>query len=124
MPTTNQKIRELASQIYKGIYKKQKSYSANITLKHISTTKEIVKTPFYLLFSGTCICFIVFMCTDILRPLSYIAKCNHYQPAMTAWYLGLPITAGNTARGASSHAKPALHIPDPLSSTTAATSSL
>jgi hypothetical protein len=30
---------------------------------------------------------------------------------------------GNTARGASSPAKPALHIPDPLSTTRAATSS-
>ena len=30
---------------------------------------------------------------------------------------------GNTARGASSPANPALHIPDPLSTTKAATSS-
>lgn len=38
-------------------------------------------------------------------------------------YLGRPVTAGNTARGASSPAKPALHMPDPLSITTQAMSS-
>ena len=39
------------------------------------------------------------------------------------WWRGLPTMEGNTARGASSPAKPALHIPDPLSTTKAATSS-
>ena len=39
------------------------------------------------------------------------------------WCLGLPTIDGNTALGASSPAKPALHIPDPLSITKAATSS-
>ncbi|EZA59368.1 hypothetical protein X777_16014 [Ooceraea biroi] len=39
------------------------------------------------------------------------------------WYRGLPTMEGNTARGASSPANPALHIPDPLSITRAATSS-
>eukprot|EP00419_Tripos_fusus_P025923 CAMPEP_0172703182 /NCGR_PEP_ID=MMETSP1074-20121228/37038_1 /TAXON_ID=2916 /ORGANISM="Ceratium fusus, Strain PA161109" /LENGTH=64 /DNA_ID=CAMNT_0013525045 /DNA_START=86 /DNA_END=278 /DNA_ORIENTATION=+ len=36
---------------------------------------------------------------------------------------GRPTMEGNTARGASSPAKPALHIPLPLSTTKAATSS-
>lgn len=39
------------------------------------------------------------------------------------WYRGLPTMEGNTARGASSPANPALHIPEPLSITRAATSS-
>lgn len=39
------------------------------------------------------------------------------------WYLGLPTMDGKTARGASSPANPALHIPEPLSTTKAATSS-
>eukprot|EP00420_Gonyaulax_spinifera_P033466 CAMPEP_0197880180 /NCGR_PEP_ID=MMETSP1439-20131203/8061_1 /TAXON_ID=66791 /ORGANISM="Gonyaulax spinifera, Strain CCMP409" /LENGTH=67 /DNA_ID=CAMNT_0043499727 /DNA_START=12 /DNA_END=212 /DNA_ORIENTATION=- len=37
--------------------------------------------------------------------------------------LGRPTMEGNTARGASSPAKPALHMPLPLSTTRAATSS-
>ena len=37
--------------------------------------------------------------------------------------LGRPTMEGNTARGASSPAKPALHMPDPLSTTKACTSS-
>merc|ERR1719162_2181050 len=37
--------------------------------------------------------------------------------------LGLPTMEGKTARGASSPAKPALHMPEPLSTTSAATSS-
>lgn len=37
--------------------------------------------------------------------------------------LGRPTMDGNTARGASSPAKPALHMPDPLSTTKACTSS-
>lgn len=40
------------------------------------------------------------------------------------WCLGRPTMDGKTARGASSPANPALHIPDPLSITIAATSSL
>merc|ERR1712015_353166 len=44
-------------------------------------------------------------------------------PTMTPGYLGLPTTEGNTARGASSPAKPALTMPDPLSITNAAASS-
>ena len=45
-------------------------------------------------------------------------------PANTlTWWRGLPTIEGNTARGASSPANPALHIPDPLSTTNAATSS-
>lgn len=39
------------------------------------------------------------------------------------WCLGLPTMEGKTARGASSPAKPALHIPEPLSTTRAAISS-
>ena len=39
------------------------------------------------------------------------------------WCLGRPTMEGNTARGASSPANPALHIPEPLSTTRAATSS-
>jgi len=39
------------------------------------------------------------------------------------WCLGRPTMDGKTARGASSPANPALHIPDPLSTTNAATSS-
>ncbi len=38
--------------------------------------------------------------------------------------LGRPTMEGKTARGASSPAKPALHMPDPLSTTSACTSSL
>ena len=44
-------------------------------------------------------------------------------PTMTPWCLGRPTIEGKTARGASSPAKPALHMPDPLSTTRAATSS-
>lgn len=39
------------------------------------------------------------------------------------WCLGRPTMEGKTARGASSPANPALHIPDPLSTTSAAISS-
>lgn len=38
------------------------------------------------------------------------------------WWRGLPTMDGKTARGASSPAKPALHIPEPLSTTNGATS--
>lgn len=41
---------------------------------------------------------------------------------MIPWCLGLPTIDGKTALGASSPAKPALHIPEPLSITKAATS--
>merc|ERR1719187_3099223 len=44
-------------------------------------------------------------------------------PTITPWCLGRPTMEGKTALGASSPAKPALHIPDPLSITRAATSS-
>ena len=44
-------------------------------------------------------------------------------PTITPWCLGRPTMEGNTARGASSPAKPALHIPEPLSTTRAAMSS-
>ena len=44
-------------------------------------------------------------------------------PTMTPWWRGRPTIDGKTARGASSPAKPALHIPDPLSTTKAAMSS-
>ena len=39
------------------------------------------------------------------------------------WWRGLPTIDGNTALGASSPAKPALHMPEPLSTTRAVTSS-
>lgn len=39
------------------------------------------------------------------------------------WWRGRPTMDGKTARGASSPAKPALHMPEPLSQTRAATSS-
>ena len=39
------------------------------------------------------------------------------------WWRGRPTMDGNTALGASSPAKPALHMPEPLSTTKAATSS-
>ena len=42
---------------------------------------------------------------------------------VSTWCLGLPTTEGNTALGSSSPAKPALHIPEPLSITEAETSS-
>ena len=42
---------------------------------------------------------------------------------MTPWWRGRPTMLGKTALGASSPAKPALHIPEPLSTTKAATSS-
>ena len=38
-------------------------------------------------------------------------------PTITPWRRGLPTMEGKTARGASSPAKPALHIPEPLSTT-------
>jgi len=44
-------------------------------------------------------------------------------PTMTPWWRGRPTMEGKTARGASSPAKPALHMPEPLSTTRAATSS-
>ena len=44
-------------------------------------------------------------------------------PTITPWWRGRPTMEGKTALGASSPAKPALHIPDPLSTTKAATSS-
>eukprot|EP00036_Acanthoecidae_sp_10tr_P011734 CAMPEP_0182920570 /NCGR_PEP_ID=MMETSP0105_2-20130417/3563_1 /TAXON_ID=81532 ORGANISM="Acanthoeca-like sp., Strain 10tr" /NCGR_SAMPLE_ID=MMETSP0105_2 /ASSEMBLY_ACC=CAM_ASM_000205 /LENGTH=108 /DNA_ID=CAMNT_0025057987 /DNA_START=43 /DNA_END=369 /DNA_ORIENTATION=- len=44
-------------------------------------------------------------------------------PTIIGAWRGRPITDGKTARGASSPAKPALHIPEPLSITRAATSS-
>merc|ERR1712055_895600 len=44
-------------------------------------------------------------------------------PTITPWCLGRPTMEGKTALGASSPAKPALHIPEPLSQTRAATSS-
>ena len=43
-------------------------------------------------------------------------------PTITPWWRGRPTIEGKTARGASSPAKPALHIPDPLSTTNAVTS--
>lgn len=42
---------------------------------------------------------------------------------LLTWCRGRPTMDGNTARGASSPAKPALHIPEPLSTTRAWTSS-
>ncbi|KAJ7663025.1 hypothetical protein B0H17DRAFT_1092949 [Mycena rosella] len=44
-------------------------------------------------------------------------------PTMTPWWRGRPTMEGKTARGASSPANPALHMPEPLSRTRAATSS-
>ena len=44
-------------------------------------------------------------------------------PTITPLCLGRPTMQGNATRGASSPAKPALHIPEPLSTTKAATSS-
>ena len=44
-------------------------------------------------------------------------------PTITPWWRGRPTMDGKTALGASSPANPALHIPDPLSTTRAATSS-
>merc|ERR1711863_33903 len=44
-------------------------------------------------------------------------------PTMTPWCLGRPTMDGKTALGASSPAKPALHMLEPLSTTKAATSS-
>lgn len=42
---------------------------------------------------------------------------------LSTWCLGRPTMDGKTARGASSPAKPALHMPEPLSTTRAAMSS-
>merc|ERR1719318_254527 len=44
-------------------------------------------------------------------------------PTITPWWRGRPTMEGKTARGASSPANPALHMPEPLSQTRAATSS-
>jgi hypothetical protein len=44
-------------------------------------------------------------------------------PTITPGWRGRPITDGKTARGASSPAKPAFTMPEPLSHTRAATSS-
>ena len=46
------------------------------------------------------------------------AFCTHF-----TWCLGRPTMDGKTALGASSPANPALHMPEPLSTTKAATSS-
>lgn len=46
-----------------------------------------------------------------------------YSARSPTWCLGRPTMEGKTARGASSPANPALHIPDPLSTTSAAISS-
>ena len=43
--------------------------------------------------------------------------------SLLTWCLGRPTMEGKTALGASSPAKPALHMPEPLSTTKAATSS-
>merc|ERR1719347_1768061 len=61
-------------------------------------------------------------------PLLDLASSPTYEsfwpmPTITPWCLGLPTMEGKTALGASSPANPALHIPDPLSTTRAATSS-
>ena len=47
---------------------------------------------------------------------------NQFRSGLTEC-LGRPMMEGNTALGASSPPNPALHIPDPLSMTTAAISS-
>merc|ERR1719320_702161 len=44
-------------------------------------------------------------------------------PTITPWWRGRPTMEGKTALGASSPANPALHMPEPLSTTRAATSS-
>ena len=56
-------------------------------------------------------------------PNSYYVPSFWSMPTMIPGCLGRPTMDGKTARGASSPAKPALHIPDPLSTTRAWTSS-
>jgi len=53
---------------------------------------------------------------SIIRNYKCVSQCRKTQ---LAWYFVLPTTDGNTARGASSSANPALHIPEPLSMTIA-----
>ena len=57
---------------------------------------------------------------EILKKIQQLRFCTALQ---LTWCLGRPTMDGNTALGASSPAKPALHIPEPLSTTKAATSS-
>ena len=47
----------------------------------------------------------------------------HFGFVFHTWWRGRPTMEGKTARGASSPAKPALHMPEPLSTTRAAASS-
>lgn len=53
---------------------------------------------------------------------SCASGCLAWALTMTPWCLGRPTIEGKTARGASSPAKPAFTMPDPLSHTMALTS--
>ena len=55
--------------------------------------------------------------------LHFRERVNEKKVHLWTWCRGRPTMDGKTARGASSPAKPALHIPDPLSTTKAAESS-
>ena len=56
-------------------------------------------------------------------PIDQYQKKKLSKLLILTWCLGRPTIDGNTALGALSPANPALHIPDPLSTTKAATSS-
>merc|ERR1719474_994512 len=71
---------------------------------------------------------LVVLATRVRIPLLDWASSPTYEsfcpiPTITPWWRGRPTMEGKTARGASSPANPALHMPDPLSTTKAATSS-
>ena len=87
------------------------------------------------MFSGViiCLCFINYWLfgksiKDIwfhIKNLILASECfrNYSAGRWITWWRGRPTMDGKTALGASSPAKPALHIPEPLSTTRAATSS-
>jgi len=69
-----------------------------------------------------CILLLFLLTQDIYSANTYAY--NEFIKKLNTWCLGLPTMEGKTALGASSPANPALHIPEPLSTTNAATSSV
>merc|ERR1739838_137989 len=67
----------------------------------------------------------IFQGKDTSFGLSFISTYESFCPipTITPWWRGRPTMEGKTALGASSPANPALHIPEPLSTTRAAVSS-
>lgn len=88
--------------------------TVNVKHKHKHFDVNNKKLHFFLRFSK---------CLKIAQVKSvWMNEWNEIKKIHT-WWRGRPTIEGKTALGASSPAKPALHIPDPLSTTRAATSS-